>query len=215
MMLALASSLFLCACKPAEGGNSVAPPPKTGSNSSLQSSGDDALVVQAVRSYQQRLLAAAAGHAATAAAMQAAAVLDMKDVTQREQLESRRGVVRRFLASNDALTSLLTNEAASFAQEMARLNLPPEKMQSELKAFQSGIRDKELTLRLGETDQRIGSSLLGALDFLDESWGKWNYSREQRLVQFGAPGALEKYNDFLGAIEAAQKEQTELQQMPK
>jgi hypothetical protein len=62
-----------------------------------------------------------------------------------------------------------------------------------------------------ETEQRIGDSLLGALDFLDGIWGEWNYSKEYSQVQFSPPGALSKYNEFIEALEAASKEQKELQ----
>jgi hypothetical protein len=63
-----------------------------------------------------------------------------------------------------------------------------------------------------EVDQRIGGSLLGALDFLDGIWGQWNYNKEYGQVQFSPPGALSKYNGFMEAIEAASKEQKELQE---
>ena len=66
-----------------------------------------------------------------------------------------------------------------------------------------------------EADQRLGNSLLGALDFLDEIWGQWNYDKVYERVQFSPPGALKKYNDIMEAIEAASKEQTELQEQLK
>ena len=143
--------------------------------------------------------------------MQEAKVLDMGEVTQREQLETKREVVRKFLASNEALKSLLANEESVFREELVKLNVPPARIKSELNTFQSGIRGKAVSMRMRETDQRIGESLLGALDFLDGIWGQWNYNKEYSQVQFSPPGALRKYTEFMEAIEAASREQKELQ----
>jgi hypothetical protein len=172
---------------------------------------ENALVQQAASSYRQRIQVAASEHAANAKRMQDAKVLDMGEVTQREQLEPKREVVRKFLASNEALKSLLVNEEALFKEELVKLNVPQARIKSELNTFQSGIRGKAASLRMRETEQRIGDSLLGALDFLDGIWGEWNYSKEYSQVQFSPPGALSKYNEFMEALEAASKEQKELQ----
>jgi hypothetical protein len=69
-----------------------------------------------------------------------------------------------------------------------------------------------VAIRMREADERIGNALLGALGFLDEIWGQWNYNKEYDQVQFSPPGALKKYNDLLEIIEAASKEQKELQE---
>ena len=143
--------------------------------------------------------------------MQDAKVLDMREVTRREQLEPKRELVRKFLASNEALKSLLANEETFFKEELVKLNVPQARIKSELNTFQSVIRGKAASIRMRETEQRIGDSLLGALDFLGGIWGEWNYSKEYSQVQFNPPGALSKYNEFMEALEAASKEQKELQ----
>jgi hypothetical protein len=172
---------------------------------------ENALVQQAASSYRQRIQVAASEHVANAKRMQEAKVLDMREVTQREQLETKREVVRKFLASNEALRSLLVNEDVVFKEELVKLNVPPARSKSELNTFKSGIPGKAASIRMRETEQRIGDSLLGALDFLDGIWGEWNYSKEYSQVQFSPPGALSKYNEFMEALEAASKEQKELQ----
>jgi hypothetical protein len=172
---------------------------------------ENALVQQAASSYRQRIQVAASEHVANAKRMQEAMVLDMREVTQREQLETKREVVRKFLASNEALRSLLVNEDVVFKEELVKLNVPPARIKSELNTFKSGIPGKAASIRMRETEQRIGDSLLGALDFLDGIWGEWNYSKEYSQVQFSPPGALSKYNEFMEALETASKEQKELQ----
>jgi len=211
-LLGTLACLAMSACKPAsDASRTVEGRSKAVQESSAQAKGEDTLVQLAASSYQQRIQEAAREHVANAKRMQEAKVLDMSGVTQREQLETKREVVRKFLASNEALKSLLANKEAVFTEELAKLNVPQARIKSELKAFQSGGQDIAVTIRRRETDQRIGNSLLGALDFLDEIWGQWNYSKEYSQVRFSPPGALRKYNEFMEAIEAASREQKEIQ----
>jgi len=181
----------------------------------LHAKGEDALVQQAANRCRQRIQEAAATHAASAKRMNETKVLDMKEVTQREQIEAKREVVRKFLASNEALRSLLVSEEGVFAEELARLNLPAAALKSAQREFQSAVPGKAVAIRMRGADQRIGDSALGALDFLDEIWGQWNYSKDYERVQFSPPGALRKYTEFMERIEAASREQSELQQQSK
>jgi hypothetical protein len=211
-LLGLLTCLNIPACKPAsDTNNAVGQPNKPALKSTAGAPTEDALVQQATSSYQQRIQQAASEHVANAKRMQEAKVLDMGEVTQREQLEAKREVVRKFLASNEALKSLLVNEEVVFKEELVKLNVPQARIKSELNTFQSVIRGKAASIRMRETEQRIGDSLLGALDFLDGIWGEWNYSKEYSQVQFSPPGALSKYNEFMEALETASKEQKELQ----
>lgn len=140
LLLAMLAGLALPACKQsADASKTVKEPPRASQESTAQGRGEDALVQQAASSCRQRIQQAAQEHAANAKRMQEANVLAMKEVTQREQLEAKRELVRKFLASNEG-------------------------------------------------------------------------SKEYDQVQFSPPGALKKYNDFLAAIEAALKEQKELQE---
>jgi len=212
LLLALAG-LALPACKQgADAGNAAEQPPKAAQESKAQARGENTLVQQAASSCRQRIQEAAQEHAANAKRMQEANVLAMKAVTQREQLQAKRELVRRFLASNEALNSLLVNEEGAFTETLAKLNVPQARIDAETRTFQSSVRDKAAIIRKREADHRIGNSLLGALDLLDELWGQWNYNKEYDQVQFSPPGALKNYNDFLGAIEAASREQKEVQQ---
>jgi hypothetical protein len=102
LLLALAC-LALPACKrAADPAETKEPPPTAVKKSSPQVKGEDARVQQAANSCRQRIQEAAMEHAANTRSMNEAKVLDMKDVTQREQVEAKREVVRKFLASNGA-----------------------------------------------------------------------------------------------------------------
>ena len=212
-LLGVLTCFTIPACKQSsDASDAVERRQKAALRSIARAKAENALVQQAASSYRQRIQVAASEHAANTQRMQDAKVLDMREVTQQAQLETKREVVRKFLASNEALKSLLVNEEAAFKEELVKLNMPPARIKSELNTFQSGIRSKTASLRMREVDQRIGGSLLGALDFLDGIWGQWNYNKEYGQVQFSPPGALSKYNGFMEAIEAASKEQKELQE---
>jgi hypothetical protein len=197
-LLGLLLCFILPACKPAQ-------------KSTANPATEDALVQQAATTYRQRIQRAASVHVANGKRMWEAKVLDMSEVTQREQLEPKREVVRQFLASNETLKSLLAQEEAVFQEELENLNVRQARSKAELDAFRSAIPAKEVNLRKRETDERIGEAMIGALDFLEGSWGQWNYSKEYSRVQFSQPGALAKYNEFMEAIEVASSEQKELQ----
>ena len=215
VLVALAC-LVLPACKrAADPAKTIEPPPTAVKKSSPQAKGQDTWVQQAASNCRQRIQEAAEDHAANTRRMNEAKVLDMKDVTQREQVEAKREVVRKFLASNGALKTLLANEEAIFSEELTKLQVPPAGIESAMKGFQSGIPGKAVATRMREADQRIGDSALGALDFLDEIWGQWNYSKDYDRVQFSPPGALQKYTEFMDRIEAASREQNELQEQLK
>ena len=215
-LLVVAACLAFPACKrAADVANTAVPPSKAGERSSAQAKGEDTLIQQAASSCRLRIQKAAMEHAANTKHFNEVKVLDMKEVTRREQVETKREAVRKFLASNEALKSLLVNEEANFAEELARLNLPQARITSAVREFQSGVPGKAVAIRIRGTDQRIGDSVLGALDFLDETWGQWNYNKEYEQVQFSPPGALKKYTVFMEAIEAAYREQNELQEQLK
>jgi hypothetical protein len=204
--------LAMPACKrKADTGKPLPGPQKAVPEPRAQARQEDALIQQATSTCGQRIQEAAKDHAANAKQVQEAKVLEMEQVAQREQLETKREVVRKFLASNQALKSLLVSEEAAFTEELAKLNLPPARVESAVKGFHSAIQGKTVAILMRDADQRIGTSLLGALDFLDEIWGQWNYNKEYDQVQFNPPGALKKYNDFMESIAAAAREQQELQ----
>ncbi len=211
LLVALAG-LALPACKQAaDASKTIEPPTKAAQGSGAPARGEDAWVQQVLNSCRQRIQEAATEHATDAKRLQEAAVLTMNGVARREQLEAKRELVRRFLASNDALKSLLVNEEAVFTKALAKLNVPQARIARESRGFQSSVQDKALIIHKRDADQRIGNSMLAALDFLDELWGQWNYNKEYDQVQFSPPGALKKYNDLLEAIQAAFQEQKELQ----
>ncbi len=214
--LVLLACLGLPACKRTpDTSTTVRSPPKTVQKSSAQAAATDTLVQQATSRCRQRIREAASEHAANAKRMNEAKVLDMKEVTQQGQLETKREVVRKFLTSNEALRSLLGSEEAVFAEELAKLNVPAARIKAAQGEYQSGIPGKAVTLRMRATNQRIGNSTLGALDFLNETWGEWNYNKEYEQVQFSPPGALRKYTEFMEAIEAASRERNELNRQSK
>jgi hypothetical protein len=212
-LMGVLTCLTIPACKQSsDASDTVERRQKAALRSIARAKAENALVQQAASSYRQRIQVAASEHAANAKRMQDAKVLDMREVTQQAQLETKREVVRKFLASNEALRLLLADEEAVLKEELVKLKVPQARIKSELNSFQSGIRTKAVSIRMRETEQRIGDSLLGALDFLDGIWGEWNYSKEYSQVQFSPPGALSKYNEFMESLEAALKEQKELQE---
>ena len=119
VLLGLLICLTVPACKPAsdistgsEQRHKLAP------KAAASVATEDALVQQATARYQQRIQQAAGVHAANAKRMQEASVLDMSGLTQRDELEPKREMVRQFLGSNQTLKALLTHEESAFQEEL-------------------------------------------------------------------------------------------------
>ena len=57
----------------------------------------------------------------------------------------------------------------------------------------------------------MGNALLGMLDVLDASWGRWSYNTEKQKTIFQDDAALDKFIGYREEMEAATKEQKRLQ----
>ena len=178
----------------------------------MQSSGEQALVQETARVSLQRMQEAIDAHRANAKVLQDSRVMDMKSVERKDQLETKREVVRRFLASNDELAALLANAETAFRQELIKLNVSQATMELALDDFRSRARILEGLARLRDADKRIADSMLGVLDMLDENWGRWRYNKEYDQVQLDWPGALKKYNNFMEEIDSATRDQKEIRE---
>jgi hypothetical protein len=144
-------------------------------------------------------------------ALRDAQVLDMKGVEQKEQLEPRKNLVRQFLAANDQLKDLLAHGENLYQQELQRVDLPQSVRDAQLLKYRQGAGANEQAIKIREADGRIGQSLLGALNLLDDNWGKWKYDPLQKRVIFSEPQTDKNFQQLLAQFDGAAKEVAQLQ----
>jgi len=75
----------------------------------------------------------------------------------------------------------------------------------------TGFQENDLTRRIREDDRRMGTAMLGMLEVLNASFGRWKYNAERKKVEFDEPAALDKYLVLRDELETASQEQKKLQ----
>ena len=161
--------------------------------------------------YLQKLQQASNDYYTHMKSLRDAQVLDMKGVEQREQLEPRKTLVRQFLAANDQLRNLFANAESLYAQELVKVNLSQAATASQMMKYRQGAGANEQAMKIRDADQRIGDSLLSALNLLDESWGNWKYDAGQKRVVFSEGETEKKFLKLTGQFDAAAQELAKLQ----
>ena len=179
---------------------------------SQQMTGDDALVARAGSAYLGKLQALLTDYTAWRGSLKSQSVLNMSEVSQREQLAARKETVNKFMGANEKLMAFFTKAEDVFRDEMVRLQLPSARIEAELKGYRRTAIDRNsLILKIRMTDRQLGTAMLGMLDTLDASWGNWRYSPEKKNVIFQDTSVVKKYNAYFRNLKAASQEQAQLQ----
>ena len=174
--------------------------------------GNDALVARAGVAYFEKMQVLLTNYTAALLAIKSPYVLNMSAVRQREQLSERKVLVNSFMEANEKLLVFTTKAETIFHDELVRMQVPPEAIETALKSYRQAATEKNfLTAKIRMTDQRIGVAMLGMLDTLDANWGGWKYNPEKKKVIFQDTSVVNKYNEFFGSMTAAAKEQAALQ----
>ncbi|HZQ46218.1 MAG TPA: hypothetical protein VFC07_04340 [Verrucomicrobiae bacterium] len=173
---------------------------------------ETALLANASKAYLEKLQGLMNDYAATAKMLQSPPVLDMNGVDRQEQLQGKRKIVENFLAANEKFMAFVTKGDKAYRDELVRFKVPAATVEATLKGYRSTASERNFMLiKIRETDQRIGTAMLGMLDVLDANWGGWKYNKEKRNPLFSDASALEKYNDYFKEIKSAAAEQKQLQ----
>ncbi len=163
--------------------------------------------------YTQKLQALTAEYDAASKALQDPPVLNMSGVFKRETILARKKLVRRFLTANEKLEAFVVNGEDYYQRELDQSTYTDEKATSLLEAYRKTAREKDpLTLKLRDADQRKASAMMGILDVLDSSWGRWKFDEESKRVLFDEQTAVDKYLVFKQAMDVAAADQKKLQE---
>ena len=168
------------------------------------------LSLAAGNAYLQKLQQASNEYSIHLKALKDAQVLDMKGVDQKGQLETRKTLVRQFLAANDQLKGVLANAETLYKEELVRVKLPQAAADAQLAKYRQGAPANEQAMKIRDAETRIGNSLLGALDLLDTNWGKWSYNTNQNRVTFSEQDSEKQFHQLMAALDSASQEQAQL-----
>jgi hypothetical protein len=170
--------------------------------------GEPAAIMRGTSAYVQRLQTIQASYTKAADDFTAGHVLRVSDLTQRDQLQSRKAIVQKFLDANASLKDLVKNNEETFKEELRRQHVSPNGIASALAGFRKpAAAQTPLVLEIRDTDRRLGDATLGVLNLLDSKWGQWKCNTANGNLIFNSPSALETYNTYLSEIDSAREDQ--------
>jgi len=169
---------------------------------------DTSLAAKATSHFQRELQSLSKDYADAAQQIRNPWVLDMNSVGTREELAARKDTVQKFMASNEKLLAFVMNGEKHYRDDLARFDIPEEVCEGALKTYRRSTEEWNfLTLKARQSDQQIGTALLGMLETLDAGWGKWKYSPENKTPIFSDSALVAKYNAFFKAMQTAHVDQ--------
>jgi hypothetical protein len=175
-------------------------------------SGDDALVAQAMSLHVARMESAMKVYQAAMAELNAGRVLSLENLSDKQQIASRRGLVRNFISANDNLENVISNAERNLQADLTRLQVGPAKVDAALAGYRSkAVPRTALVMEIRTCDDRLGQAMLAMLDLLETNWGKWNYNSTAKTVRFEDQEAQHSYQQFLTTIRRAGQEQVQAQ----
>jgi len=178
-----------------------------------QASGTDAAVLNASAAFFSRVQKATEPYTTAMQRLQSAKVLDFGTIRARADIESRRGLVRAFVAANEGLRKFVESGPAVFAEETAKVVLTEDQRAKLVSRFELGFgRTQPLNLKIRAADAELAGAILGVLNLLDGQWGRWRFDMRTQSVRFSDRQAAQTYQAFTRQLQAAAAEQSKLQQ---
>jgi hypothetical protein len=171
------------------------------------SESEDALVRKGSQAYLTRIQAIQEAYQVASSNLTAARVLSTSNLTSRETIAERRGLVEEFLKCNADLKNFMNGGEDNFRAELVRQNISPSKIESAISDFhKTSVAQVPVISEIHSQGDRIGRGMLTVLDLLDVNWGHWTYNQADGHVQFESPNLVEQYNAVLKGISEATKE---------
>jgi hypothetical protein len=181
-------------------------------SASQKLSGDDARVMEVMGNHVKRMQNGLKKYEAALTSFREAEVLRPSNLKEQSQIEPRREIVRAFLVANSGLKQIIADSEKAIRADLVRAKVAPAKTEALIRGFNSKAAPRNaLTLKIRDCDQRMGDAVLGALDLFDAHWGNWRFEPAANRIDFAQALANDAYNGFLDEINAASREQIELQ----
>jgi hypothetical protein len=181
-------------------------------NASQKLSGDDAVIMRVMGNHMARMQQALRKYEAALTTLTETEVLDAGNLTDKAQIVSRRKIVRNFLSANADFKQVIASSEKNIREELAQAKIATAKLEAAMQGFNSKAAPRTaLTLRIRDCDQRIGDTVLGALEVFEAQWGQWQYDPAGEQIEFTDEKAAEAYQGFIDALNEAAEEQVKLQ----
>ncbi len=174
--------------------------------------GPDAVTMQAGLSFFAKLKVENDAYTQSAAAMQNAEVLNGETLKAKDQIAPRRKIVQTFLDANQRLREFVRDSEQHFEAELKTRSVVPGDIDQALTSFRKGAARNTLVLKIRDSDERIGKSMLTALTLVEQQWDRWKFDKDADKFTFEDAAAQKEYVTSVKEIENASEVQTLLKQ---
>jgi len=170
--------------------------------------GEPAAIMKGTSAYVQKIQTVQASYTRAVDEFSTAHVLRVSDLTARDQLQSRKVIVQKFIEANAAVKDLVRHNEETFREELSKQHVSPAGVASALAGFHKpAAAQTPLVLEIRDTDSRMGNATLGVLNLLDSNWGQWRYNSANGKLSFDSPSTFQTYNAYLSEIDSAKEDQ--------
>lgn len=171
---------------------------------SQKSSGENAKAMKAMSATLAPMIACRTALEKASHELKEARVLYTGNLTNKSQLQERRTLVQNLVAANAQIKKCYELGPVRFRQSLLDAGVSPDYLNRAVIAY---TQDHNASLtRFWEAsvaEERKCSSMLGALNVLDATWGRWRFDSQGNVLRFDDPPALQQYNRFLEEINSA------------
>ena len=177
---------------------------------------DNALAAQAFKDVEANEHSAEQNFYDALNELKAVRVFSPSNLTSQANIISGRRVVQKFVKANADMKYTITNADTFLRADMARLNVSPEKIQSEMATFDSAYTaGRDLNVQIRDCTDRSGEAMLANLDLLNTEWGHWHVDRYSQRLEFNYNADQQAYDKSIETIQANSREITTLQKQIK
>jgi hypothetical protein len=181
-------------------------------NASQNLSGDDARIASVMAGFLDQSRDKMKNYQTAVENMRNAHVLTKFSPDDKGELDTKREVVQKFLQANGNLEQFMTN-----AEETIRANLTKEQVaKGAIEQVLAGYHASagganSITMEIRKCDDRLGNSMLDALNTLETQWGHWKVDTATDKLLFTDSDTRLAYNKSIEDMRAAADEQVQWQ----
>ena len=174
--------------------------------------GESGLVMEASAAYLTELQRLSKAYDAEFTRLQKAQILSTSNLTNKNQIQSRKAIVGHFLQVNDDMDRFVGGSESAFKTEMTKRNVSEARIRNETEAFRRSFQTRAPLVReIRASDKSIGGGMLDVLNLLESEWGRWRYDAPSEKVIFSDTATLTKYNNYLDQISNSARQEVALQ----
>jgi hypothetical protein len=173
--------------------------------------GDEAAATRAIAAFLARMQEHVQTYETASARILEAKVLSF-EITDRATIAQHRQLLGEFSAANEKLTDILHHSEDLVRKELAAAKVSDRMVETTMTGFNRSRAQRQLQLRIRESDRVLGETGLAALDLLEKNWGQWNRDTASGQLLFQNDATLASFNVLMAKIQTAADEQGKAQQ---